>query len=132
VAIETSTDLIDPTLIVQNGAEHISDPIQEMPSSMALPALGYLESQAIEPATSIPSSSDPPIPMTIVPHKRKHLSISQHYELLPLKKGGRRGEMSQTEKEDLKIMREQGACITCRREKKKVCYLYDGFLLNKN
>jgi hypothetical protein len=124
----------DPSnrLLIQNGAEHISDPIQEMPSSMALSAPECLESQAIEPATSIPSASDPPISMTITPQKRKHLGISRHYELPPLKKGGRRGEMSQTEKEDLKIMRKQGACITCRKKKRKVRYLYDGLFLNKN
>ncbi|QKX58647.1 uncharacterized protein TRUGW13939_05774 [Talaromyces rugulosus] len=142
---ETSTHFIDPSLLVQNCDENISDLIQDIPSpnpclfdgeagpldltelrqpermscSMLLSASEDLESRVIESKNSMPSGSDAPISMTITSQKRKNFGPSRDYVLPPLKKGGRRRKMTQTERENHERMREQGACITCRKKKKK-------------
>lgn len=144
---------MDPTLLTHHDDEHISgltydtpfpdscffdgeaDPLHitesrppgDMSCSMPQSGSEGLESRVMETQVSVPSGSEAPISSTVTSQKRKYLGPSREYVPPPLKKGGQRGKMTQTKRQDRKRITKLGTCITCRMSKKGASNLCDDF-----
>lgn len=117
----------DPWLYFErNGGQdqHMLDAVQPSAAFSQTPHDGGTDVQ-VQPTVSVGGldtamhADQPTVVHTSPPEPTKVVGLSRPVDLPPARKGGRRGRLSAWEKSAIKLARQAGICIRCRRHKKK-------------